>query len=238
MAEQQNGTPPIVARGLSVCEPYAWAIVASPRVGRGWKPIENRTWATEYRGPVAVQASTAKQHINEEVAAFVFGADSRIIPKWNHEAIDAKNPLLHRGAIIGVVDIVGCVAHDPADGPLAFEAAVRAAGLQWWLDKYQGEFDAAAAGPEFNGETWSSDAVYWADGPHCFLLDNARQFSQPIPAKGKLNIYRLTPEEISAVAKALRAPLGCPVEYRAKLNATKQTAARVRKAAAAVGAAK
>ena len=37
-------------KALSVRQPWAWAIVA------GWKPIENRTWATDYRGPLLIHA--------------------------------------------------------------------------------------------------------------------------------------------------------------------------------------
>ena len=217
---------PLVTRGLSVCEPWAWAIVAGadPLVGRGWKPIENRTWSTEFRGTVAIQASTAKHHLTEDNLAFIFGADSRIVPLWDRPAIEPDNPIVHRGAFVGCVDIVGCVAHRRSQGAAHFERAVRAAGLAWWLDKYQGDFDGAGWAPEVNGETWSSDAVYWADGEFCWLLDNARQFSQPIPGKGRLNIFHLTPEEIAAVARALRAPLGCPVEYRAGIEAAKRNA--------------
>jgi hypothetical protein len=40
---------------LSVRQPYAWLIVA------GFKPIENRTWRTTYRGPQATRRLGAKQ---------------------------------------------------------------------------------------------------------------------------------------------------------------------------------
>ena len=43
---------------LSIRQPWAWAVCS------GAKDIENRTWATEYRGPLAIQASAAKQEIN------------------------------------------------------------------------------------------------------------------------------------------------------------------------------
>jgi hypothetical protein len=227
--------PPIITRGISINEPWAWAIVAGPdpAAGRGWKPIENRTWPTAYRGPVAIHASTAKRHLTEETIAFIYGADSRIIPRIDSPNIDKDNQIFHLGAIIGTADIVGCIEFKPTGNNERdwrnFERAARAAGLDWWLNKYQGDWEAAGRGPEFfedgEGKTWSTDAFYWADGPYCFLLDNARQFTQPIAARGRLNIYNLAPEEIAAVGRALRAPLGCPVEYRAKLKTAKQGAA-------------
>lgn len=41
----------VMLRALSIRQPWAWAIAA------GHKSIENRTWTTSYRGPLAVHAS-------------------------------------------------------------------------------------------------------------------------------------------------------------------------------------
>jgi hypothetical protein len=38
-------------KALSIRQPWAWAIV------KGHKTIENRTWATSYRGPLLIHAS-------------------------------------------------------------------------------------------------------------------------------------------------------------------------------------
>lgn len=38
-------------KALSIRQPWAWAIV------NGHKTIENRTWATTYRGPLLIHAS-------------------------------------------------------------------------------------------------------------------------------------------------------------------------------------
>lgn len=37
-------------KAITVRQPWAWAIA------RGWKPIENRSWTTTYRGPLAIHA--------------------------------------------------------------------------------------------------------------------------------------------------------------------------------------
>jgi hypothetical protein len=228
-----NSPPPVspaaVTRGLSIQAPWSWAVVAGPDplAGRAWKPVENRTWHTDFRGHVAVQSSTAKSSMSEDIMAFILGgimtpeeiaaagknlSQAKLPAGLDDPNIDQKtNPFFHFGAIIGTVEIVGCVAYDPDQQD--FAAVCRAAGYGRWLDKYP-------------------NAAYWAFGPYCLLLDNARQFTQPIPAKGRLNIYRLDPPQIAAVARALKAPLGNPVEYRAKLKAqaadakSKATAAR------------
>ena len=38
------------------------------------------------------------------------------------------------------------------------------------------------------------EANPWAFGPYCWKLDNARIFAQPIPCKGKLNLYNPDPD--------------------------------------------
>jgi len=39
-----------MSKCLSVRQPWAWLIV------NGWKNVENRTWHTEYRGPILIHA--------------------------------------------------------------------------------------------------------------------------------------------------------------------------------------
>jgi hypothetical protein len=40
---------------LTVCQPWAWAIV------HGRKHVENRTWATDYRGPLLIHAGGSRR---------------------------------------------------------------------------------------------------------------------------------------------------------------------------------
>lgn len=49
--------PSRTVKALSVAQPYAWAIVHGP------KRVENRTWTTPYRGPLAIHASKSKQFL-------------------------------------------------------------------------------------------------------------------------------------------------------------------------------
>lgn len=74
---------------LSVQQPYAWALVHGP------KRIENRTWNTPYRGPVAIHAS------RNQVRRYEF------ITEQGRELL-APQPQLVFGAIIGVMDLRYC----------------------------------------------------------------------------------------------------------------------------------
>ena len=58
--EPGKGAPAAAAdtiKCLSVCEPWAWAIIHGP------KGIENRSWATAYRGPLLIHASKSKAYL-------------------------------------------------------------------------------------------------------------------------------------------------------------------------------
>ena len=43
----------------------------------------------------------------------------------------------------------------------------------------------------------------WAQGPYCWKFENARIFKKPIPAKGKLNLFRLSPSLAKRAVKAI-----------------------------------
>lgn len=84
--------PPVA---LSIRQPWAWAII------QAGKDIENRTWRTNYRGPVCIHASAGMTKAEyTETAEFVRSITNLPIPRMAD---------LHRGGIIGVAEIVGCV---------------------------------------------------------------------------------------------------------------------------------
>src|SRR3990167_7355801 len=111
-------------RALTICQPYAHLIVM------GEKRVENRTWPTRYRGPLAI-------HAGKSLA-------------W----MDGERPSADMafGAIVGVVDLIDCVALDVAES------------MAMACKKY----------PWFVGHEH-------VEGPFCFVLDNVRRFDLPMP---------------------------------------------------------
>ncbi|MBG0512912.1 ASCH domain-containing protein [Elizabethkingia meningoseptica] len=90
-------------KALSIKQPFASLITL------GIKPIENRTWRTNFRGRIYVHASMnlPKDHwglLSPE--QYKQAMDSFIDGKLREE--------LHLGAIIGEVDIVDCVINHPS----------------------------------------------------------------------------------------------------------------------------
>ena len=95
---------------LSIRQPYAtW--LANPQqflaAGIPVKRIENRDWATRYRGPLLIHASKS------------FEADA--FPAWKRRlpglalCASVNRRDYPAGAIIGIADLVGCV--DESDDP-------------------------------------------------------------------------------------------------------------------------
>lgn len=79
--------PPVAEppRILSVRQPWAFAIA------RGWKPIENRSWPTDYRGPLLIHASkfgalTAAQRSEQINTLYTTFQQSEVLTDWSEVA--------------------------------------------------------------------------------------------------------------------------------------------------------
>lgn len=79
---------------LTVCQPWAWLIVA------GIKRIENRTWRTKYRGPLAIHAGKSRKWITP---GYFHMRDNYDLPAAAELAF---------GAVLGVVELVDVVSID------------------------------------------------------------------------------------------------------------------------------
>ena len=74
---------------LTVCQPWAWAIVHGP------KTVENRHWATNYRGPLLIHAGKSRKFLRggiDEIAGL--------------HGIDVPVDELVYGAVVGIADLV------------------------------------------------------------------------------------------------------------------------------------
>lgn len=89
------------AIALSVQQPWTWLII------QGYKPVENRTWATTRREPIALHAGLK------------FDLDGY---EWVQRAFPEiplpKREEFERGGIVGTVNLVGCVTRH--DSPFFF----------------------------------------------------------------------------------------------------------------------
>jgi hypothetical protein len=91
-------------KAISIQQPWAWLICA------GFKDIENRTWETNYRGPILIHAG---KKIDKEGLAWV---------KENMPDIELPTEF-RTGGIVGSAEIVDCVSEYDSPwffGPFGF----------------------------------------------------------------------------------------------------------------------
>ena len=79
-----------------MCQPWAWAIV------HGLKTVENRSRPTRHRGPLVIHASRSRRYLGEDFADLLPG-----VPPADR---------LDFGALIGVVEVLGCVPVAEVEG--------------------------------------------------------------------------------------------------------------------------
>lgn len=97
---------------ISIRQPWAWAIL------HAGKPVENRSWSTNIRGPICIHAAKGMT-LDEyyEASQFIATLGMNDIPFPGD---------MQRGGIIGVADLVDCVAEHPSPwffGPYGFVLA-------------------------------------------------------------------------------------------------------------------
>lgn len=85
-------------KALTICQPYAHLIVT------GEKRVENRTWPTNYRGPLIIHAGKSREWLEGDKDIDLF---------------EQFGELPAFGAIVGQCNLVGCVrAEDIHSGSL------------------------------------------------------------------------------------------------------------------------
>lgn len=85
--------------GLSICQPFAWAIVAAG------KRCENRSWSTRYRGELWLHASTNRTRYRH-----LFGRPI-VVPQTRREVMlpALESSELAWGAVVARCRLVDCV---------------------------------------------------------------------------------------------------------------------------------
>lgn len=150
---------------LSVRQPWAWAIT------HGRKDIENRTWGTGYRGPLAIHAGARWDEdgaYDKRVLRALHGFGDRFDPPLRVERLGSKTVRLLRdqqltpGAVVAVADLVGI-------------CTVRSASEQCGCGTWAGE-----------------GQCHWK-------VANVRPLTEPAPCKGRLGLWELPPDVEAAV---------------------------------------
>lgn len=81
-------------RTLSIRQPWAWLIV------HGHKDVENREWATDYRGPLLIHASkTAGKAEYVDQRSVIYDETGILVPELAE---------VERGGIVGMATLLDC----------------------------------------------------------------------------------------------------------------------------------
>lgn len=157
-------------KALTLTQPWA-SLVAI-----GAKQIETRSWATKYRGPLAIHAGqglgpaggndgfirlcTGSEYIYAALEA------AGLVPfTWNIEALLA----LPRGAIIATCELVAC-------------GQIRADGIYDLGHNKGAKLADLPAEPELSFGDYTPFRVAW-------FLSNIKRLPEPVPAKGAMSLW-------------------------------------------------
>jgi hypothetical protein len=87
-------------KALSIHQPWAWAIL------HAGKNVENRGWATKYRGPLLIHASKTRLSYDREAQIDWQKVYGVALPKWEE---------MSTGVLLGIVDLIECLPASQAN---------------------------------------------------------------------------------------------------------------------------
>jgi hypothetical protein len=170
-------------KALSLWQPWASAIAV------GAKRVETRSWATAYRGPLAIHA--AKRLVKDDLLHYhcswswtgaLWPLGFGMIPGLPKEQRDAPpESKLPFGAVVAVCDLLDC--RPTASFSLAELEEVRtpagaeAAHLYYWTERMMGDFTLGRFG---------------------WVLANVRPLGKPVPCVGRQGLFEVSDSLVPA----------------------------------------
>lgn len=177
----RDSIAPNAMKALSLLQPWASLI---PFLAKG---IETRSWATKYRGPLAIHAS-AKFSPELRELCFTEPFQTAIIrglklPTNALKQDDLK--LLPLGKVIATCELVDCIPIT-TEGDLLENPFIELVKTRLTAMQKDGRFKRVYYTQEF----YFGD---YTEGRYAWILDNVKALAEPIPAKGALSIWDWVP---------------------------------------------
>lgn len=159
-------------RALTIREPWASALVY------GCKRIENRTWVPPevIRGEM-IALHTSKQSLGSKQVR-EDAAELR-----EAELFDFDTERARLGHIIGVAQVAGVVVNDPNEGT----------GWWWFTDETRAFAETLAV---------TIDQRWLIPGCVGWILSEVHELATPVPARGMLGCWKLSPDIEAAVGRS------------------------------------
>lgn len=102
-------------KALTISQPFATLIA------QGEKWVENRSWPTGYRGPLAIHAGEGTQYLDrEQLADYPTGqviAVAQLVACVHLHAVQKRDPLPCDQLLMANIDPTALLAHEHAEGP-------------------------------------------------------------------------------------------------------------------------
>lgn len=202
-------------RALTLHQPWATAVAL------GVKTVETRSWATSYRGPLAIHAGTSDVGLlqrspsgrrwdltSQALALSPTTTRSRALPGYagrngyrRKPAVQLDGRPLPLGAVVAtctLVDVVPIVGPGCVVGPSVYVPDHRAAahpGSAGTLWTWQVPHDGKAV--PYHGWVDITDQLPWGDyrpGRYAWLLADITPLPDPIPARGRQGLWTINLE--------------------------------------------
>lgn len=172
-------------KAISLTQPWATLVAI------GAKTIETRSWATSYRGPLAIHAAKGLGPVGgkrkfwelEQSSPFFFALRGAGMP--NYDRYPEGYPF---GAIVAVCQLFDCL---PAED---------VGCIDWKRWQYPAT-DKAAHWHMTDQERAFGD---YSPGRYAWLLGNIRALAEPVPCAGKQRLWELDAQTLIAVEQQLR----------------------------------
>ena len=147
-------------KALTLTQPYATLVAFRDKL------IETRSWATKYRGPLAIHAGAGLGPVGGVLG---LGAQCSVEPFWGvlHAADYMRSDMLPRGAIVAVAELVSVIPTEILNRQGS-----------WIIDT----------------DTWSmtdQERAFgdYTPGRYAWLLADVQPLATPIPARGQLGLW-------------------------------------------------
>ena len=170
-------------KAITLTQPWATLVAI------GAKRIETRSWATSYRGPLAIHAAAGLgpvggvrglvNLVGQPIFQVALAPDAHGGGYWD-EIADAVREL-PRGAIVAVCELLDCI-------PTQHPGVANEPGKPWFTGarKGVGQHYYEVPPPLDSNEYAFGD---YTPGRYAWLLANVRALPEPIPAKGALSLW-------------------------------------------------
>lgn len=183
----------VTLKVLSVQQPWADGLCL------GWKPVENRSWSTSYRGRLWIHASKPARKPNHDRLSAQAGQDFADLVHGFWDLPGSRKT----GAIIGSVDIVDIVPWDWVDDLAYLSDRTKESEL---ISRAVANWQKDGATTQRMDRLWKV-AKPWADrhpdghsamlgGPIVWIVENPVLLRNPIPCGGKLNLWNFQADAI------------------------------------------